>query len=360
MSLHQYKSNSRRLLGGLVALILAFSFSACGFAGGSDKNDKEQLVFGGFGGSLETAMKEKVIPAFEDKYDVSVTYVVGTSDELLAKARNGQSGIDVMWTNDSTHFVGKKEKLFAELDPDKVKNLADVYPVAKDADNIGVVTGVQALGLTYNTDVFDKNGWSQPQSWKDLWDKKFANHVIGYNIPIGYANLLLVHLAVMNGGTPTNLEPGWEQLEELVPNATWVSPPAQMQSLLANGTGWIGFNGSARSYAAIEAGDPVGFVYPKEGAIAYPQYFDVLKSAPQPDLAQKFVDFALNNESQKGMADGALMGPVNSTTQLPKDMAETVPYGDKAIAKLKFVESDHVNDTLTEVTKRWTRLVGGK
>lgn len=348
----------RSILGGLTALSLAFSAAACGFVGGSSGEDT--LVFGGFGGSLEKAMKEKVIPAFEEEYDVKVTYVVGTSDQLMAKARNVSSKIDVIWTNDSTHFDGKKEKLFAELDKQKVDNLQDVYPVAQDPDNIGVATGIQALGLTYNTNVFKQNGWEPPTSWNDLWDKKFAGHIAGYNIPIGYTNLLLVQLATMNGGTPTDLEPGWKALEKLVPNAAaWVSPPAQMDSVLADGTAWLAYNGSARTYAAIAAGNPVGFVYPKEGAIAYAQYFDVLKSAPHADLAQEFINFALRPESQKGMAEVAMMGPVNRATELSDQVAETVPYGQKEIDRMQFVSSDHVNDTLDEVANRWIRLVGG-
>lgn len=348
----------RRLLGGLTALSLVVPAAACGFVGGSSGQDT--LVFGGFGGSMETAMKEKVIPAFEKEYDVKVTYVVGTSDELMAKARSASSNIDVVWTNDSTHFDGKKEDLFAELDKDIVDNLQDVYQVARDPENIGVTTGIQALGLTYNTDVFKEKGWKPPTSWNDLADNRFAGHIVGYNFPIGYSNLLLVQLATMNGGGPDDLEPGWEVLEKFVPKAAaWVSPPAQMQSLLADGTGWLAYNGSARTYAAIAAGDPVDFVYPDEGAIAYPQYFDVLKSAPHPDLAQEFVNFALREDSQTGMAEGAMMGPVNATTELTDDVAETVPDGAEEIEGMRFIDSDHVNNTLDKVTDRWTRLAGG-
>ncbi|MGH3359905.1 MAG: ABC transporter substrate-binding protein [Nocardioidaceae bacterium] len=333
------------------------ALSACGFVGGS--SDKDTLVFGGFGGSLETAMEEEVIPAFEEKYDVDVTYVTGTSDELLAKAKSDSSGMDVIWTNDSTHHTGKAEDVFAELDPDVVGNLDDVYPAAIDPDNIGVATGMQALGLVYNTEVFEEQGWEPPDSWMDLWDDRFDGHVVGYNIPIGYANLLLVQAAIMNGGSPTDLEPGWSALEELAPEAAaWVSPPAQLDSLLSDGTAWLAYNGSSRAYAAQAADVPVDFVYPKEGAIAYPQYFDVVESAPHPELAQKFVDFALEESSQVGMAEVAMMGPVNRKVKLSDDVAATVPYGEPAIGDLQFLETDHLNATLDDITDRWTRLVG--
>lgn len=353
-----YRLSRRRWAAIATAVGVLSALSACGFVGG-ESSDDDTLVFGGFGGSLETAMEDEVIPAFEEKYDVDVTYVTGTSDELLAKARSESSGIDVIWTNDSTHHIGKDDDVYAKLDPKIVGNLDDVYPQAVDPDGVGVATGMQALGLVYNTDVFDQHGWQPPDSWKDLWDDRYSGHVVGYNIPIGYANLLLVQLATMNGGSPTDLDPGWSALDDLTSDAAaWVSPPAQLDSLLSDGTAWLAYNGSSRAYAGKAAGVPVDFVYPKEGAIAYPQYFDVIGTAPHPDLAQKFVDFALEPDSQAAMAKVAMMGPVNRNTKLPDDVAATVPYGPKAIDRLQFVESDHLNATLDDVTNRWTRMVG--
>lgn len=342
-----------------VAIILCLGpASACGFVGGGG-SDEQTLVFGGFGGSLEQGMKSEVIPAFEEEFGVDVTYVTGTSDELMARARQSSPGIDVMWTNDTTHHNGKSEDLFAELDLETVTNLDSVYDVARDPDDVGVITGIQALGLNYNTEAYERAGLQPPTSWNDLMDPEVAGHVVGYNFPIGYSNLLLVQLADMNGGSGDDLEPGWDAFQKMVDQrTTWVSPPAQMQSLLADGSAWVAFNGSARAYAAKAAGDPVDFVYPDEGAIAYAQYFDILKSAPHPELAQDFVNFALGEQAQQGMAETAMMGPVSQDVELSEEVAATVPYREE-VEQLNFVDSDTVNETLDEVTQRWTRMVGG-
>lgn len=351
------RSSARRsVLAAAVTLCLAPA-AACGFVG-ANAGDDNTLVFGGFGGSLEEAMKSEVIPAFEKEFDVEVTYVTGTSDELMAKARQSSSGIDVIWTNDTTHRDGKAEDLFAELDTETVTNLDSVYDAARDPDNIGVATGMQALGLNYNTEAYEEQGLKPPTSWGDLMDAQVAGHVVGYNFPIGYANLLLVQLADMNGGSGQDLEPGWDAYQTMVDQGTtWVSPPAQLQSMLADGSAWLSFNGSSRAYAAKAAGDPVEFVYPDEGAIAYPQYFDVLKTAPHPDLAQEFVNFALGEQAQQGMAEIAMMGPVSQDVDLSDEVAANVPYGDE-VEQLNWVESAKVVENLDEVTKRWTRMVG--
>lgn len=344
------------VLGMAITLCLS-SVAACGFVGAGG-GDKDTLVFGGFGGSLEEAMKSEVIPAFEKKFDVEVTYVTGTSDELMAKARQSSSGIDVIWTNDTTHYDGKSEDLFAKLDPKTVTNLDSVYDLARDPDDIGVATGMQALGLNYNTEAYQRAGLKPPTSWSDLTDPDVAGHVVGYNFPIGYSNLLLVQLAEMNGGSGKDLDPGWKAFQQMVDQkATWVSPPAQLQSMLADGSAWLAFNGSSRAYAAKAAGDPVEFVYPDEGAIAYPQYFDILKSAPHPELAQEFVNFALGEEAQQGMAEIARMGPVSKDVELSKKVAATVPDGNE-VEQLNVVDSGTVNEKLDDVIRRWTRMVG--
>ena len=183
---------------------------------------EDELVFAGFGGSLQKALQATVIPAFEKKYGVRVIYVTGTSNQILAKVKTQRSRpqIDVIWANDTTHYQGKADGLFAKLDPAKVPNLENLYDFAKDPDGVGVVMGIQALGIEYNTDVFKEKGWEPPTSWADLWDEKYKGHVVAYNMPIGYTNLLLGKIAAMNGGSSEQLDAAWDKFKALTPNAS--------------------------------------------------------------------------------------------------------------------------------------------
>jgi putative spermidine/putrescine transport system substrate-binding protein len=133
---------------------------------GSVPADQKELVFYGFGGSHEKNMRERVIPPFEKKYGVKVTYVSGTSNSNFARVRAQKSRAegDVLWTNDVLHVVGKRLGLFEKLDPQRVATLKDVLPFATDAEGIGVMQGFQAEGLAYNTRVFKDRGWAAPVS----------------------------------------------------------------------------------------------------------------------------------------------------------------------------------------------------
>lgn len=322
---------------------------------------ENELVFSGFGGSLQKALQATVIPAFEKKYGVKVIYVTGTSNQILAKVRaqKEKPQIDVIWANDTTHYQGKAEKLFAKLDTSMVKSLPQLYDFAKDPDGVGVVMGIQALSLEYNTTVFKEKGWSPPTSWLDLWDPKFKGHAVLYNMPIGYANLLLLEVATLSGGSADNLEPGWAKFKEIVPNAlAFVDPPAQIDALFSTGSAWISYNGSARIYDLMGTGAPVAAATPKEGAILYPQQFDIVAGAPNLNLAQKFIEFAISTEAQEMIAKSMLLGPVNRNVKLSQEDAAKVPYGEKEVASLQKLNMDKINSDLQKLTARWTAMVG--
>lgn len=321
----------------------------------------KELVFSGFGGSMQKALQSTVIPAFEKQFDAKVIYVSGTSNQILAKVRAQKKHpqIDVIWANDTTHFQGKQEGLYEKLDPKIVTHLPDLYDFARDPDGVGVVMGIQSLSLEYNTQVFKEKGWDAPTSWLDLWDEKYKGHVVAYNMPIGYTNLLLVEIAKLTGGSENDLQPAWDKFAELVPNAlAFVTPPAQVDALFGSGAAWIAFNGSTRINDLIDRGAPVALANPKEGSILYPQQFDIVVNAPHPELAQQFVNFALSEEAQKMIAQSMLLGPVNKNVKLDAAEAAKVPYGEKEATSLLRFNMAPVNGKLAELTARWTEMVG--
>jgi putative spermidine/putrescine transport system substrate-binding protein len=340
---------------------IALTAFAVGFSRPAAAAEEKELVFAGFGGSLQKALQSTVIPAFEKKYGIRVIYVTGTSNQILAKVKTQKNRpqIDVIWANDTTHYQGKAEGLFAKLDPAKVPHLEQLYDFAKDPDGVGVVMGIQSLGVQYNTDVFREKGWEPPTSWSDLWDERYKGHVVAYNMPIGYTNLVLSKIAALNGGSNDKLDPAWDKFKALLPNAlAFVDPPAQIDALFSTGSAWIGFNGSARVHDLANQGAPVAMIIPKEGGILYPQQFDIVEGAPHPELAQKFINFTLSPESQAQIAETMLFGPVNKTVKLDEAVAAKVPYGADEVAKLEHLDISEINKNLQSLTSRWTAMVG--
>jgi putative spermidine/putrescine transport system substrate-binding protein len=318
-----------------------------------------EIVFGGFGGSFEKAMKETVIPMFEKKYNAKVIYVAGTSAQLNAKllANRANPGIDVIWGTDASYYSGKKAGLFAKLHTSKVPNLADLYPFAVYKDDIGVMMGIQACGIEYNKKVFTDKGWAPPTSWNDLWDPKYKGHVVSYNLPIGYASVFFSVVAQLTHAKAPDFAAAWPKISALVPNVlTFVNPPAQVDALFATGGAWIGYNGSARIGELAKRGVPVALASPKEGAVLNPNQFVIVKKGPNPDLANKFINLALSVEAQEQIAKTMLLGPVNRKVKLDAAAAAKVPYGD-AVKKLWIINQDPINANMKQLVEHWTKVV---
>jgi putative spermidine/putrescine transport system substrate-binding protein len=347
----------------LKAIILAsatgLTLAGCSLVSGGPAEDT--LVFGGFGGDFKKAAEESLIKPFEEQFDVKVQYVEGSSGELYSKARSAKNDqtMDVIWTSPLTHIQGKDENLFGELDKNIVTNINDLYPLAIDDDNIGVAHDIQALGIEYNTRVFKEKGWDAPTSWEDLLDEKYEGHVVGQNMPISYASVYLVKAAELNGGDIEDLDAGFDTVEKLKNNAlSFVDSPADVQKLFTSGAAWIAYDGSGRAALSKESGLDVDFVYPEDGAPVITNYMDVLKDAPNPELAQEFVNMSLDAQVQAEMSETELAGPVNSKADLTDEVADKVPYGPEEVNDLDDYDLDKLSKDLDEYTSRWVKIVG--
>jgi putative spermidine/putrescine transport system substrate-binding protein len=319
-----------------------------------------ELVFAGYGGTLGAALKATVIPAFEKRYSVKVVFLTQETVNMMArvKAQAAHPQIDVVAGTDASHSVGRKEGLFEKLDPATFQNFPDLYPFAIYPDGIGVMFGLQELALEYNTKVFQEKGWAPPTSWYDLWDPKYRGHVALYNLPTGYAVTFLGLLAVLEGGSPSQLEPAWAKLPGLVPNAlTFVDPAAQVDTLFSTGGAWLAYNGSGRIAALAATGVPVAMAVPKEGGVLNPNQLDIIKGAPHPELAHAFVDFMLTPESQAQIAKGMLFGPVNRKTVLDADTITKVPYGPESVEKMRQIDNVPINENLGPLVQRWNEMI---
>jgi putative spermidine/putrescine transport system substrate-binding protein len=350
-----------RVRRGIAAWFLAFTLIAITRAWSA--GPETELVYAGYGGTLGQALKSTVIAAFEKQYGVKVVFLTGETVNMIAriKAQAAHPQIDVVAGTDASHAIGVREGLFEKLDPKDFPNFADLYPFARYPNGIGVMFGIQALGLEYDTKVFKEKGWAPPSSWYDLWDPKYKGHVVEYNLPAGYAVTFLGLLSVLQGGSPANLDSAWAKLPGLVPNAlAFVDPAAQVDTLFATGDAWLSYNGSGRIAALAATGVPVAIAIPKEGGVLNPNPVDIVKGAPHPMLARAFVNFMLRPDSQAEIAKGMLLGPVNRKVKLDPETAAKVPYGADVIAKLRQIDDAPINDSIGPLVERWDEMIARK
>jgi putative spermidine/putrescine transport system substrate-binding protein len=347
----------------LTSALLAFT-TACGSSstnsqGDSNSSAPQELVVAGYGGSFEKGMKETVIPAFEEKFNTKVTYVTGSSVDTLSKlqAQKDKPQIDVAIVDDGPQAMAKGFGLLAELEESKVPNLTDVYDVAKFDDKIGVGIGIVATGLAYNTEVFKQNGWEPPTSWNDLARPEFKGKLVLPSMANTYGVHMLVMAAKANGGDEKNIEPGFAKMKEIAANAVTFDKTADVSNFFLQGETVASAWGSGRVYTLKAKDFPIEFVYPKEGTVALVATGNVVKNAPNGDLAQEFINFLLSDEAQQTVAKAVFFGPVNKNVKLDDETAKMVVYGPGNIEKLITMDWKTINENRAAWTERTNKEI---
>lgn len=332
-------------------LALAAAFGACAA--------QTTLYVGGSGGSTEKLFKERLIPAFEAKTGAKVVYVSGNSTDILAKlqAQKGRQELSVALIDDGPMYQAVGQGLCAKVD--EAGPVKELYPAARMIGGKSVGIGFIATGLAYNKEVFARNGWKAPTSWNDLTDPKYRQKVVIPPITNGYGLLTLLMMAKLNGGGENNIEPGFEVMtRKVAPNVlSWEPSPGKMAQMLQTGEAALAVWGNGRVQAVIDQGAPVDFVYPKEGAVVILVAGCPVEGAPQPKLAQEFVQFVVSAESQAALAHDLGWGPVNRTSKIPPDIAKKVVFGPDKVNALVAPNYDVVNAKRAEWTARWNRAV---
>jgi len=319
-----------------------------------------ELVVAGYGGDFEKVFKDNLAPAFEKKHNVKIVFISGNSTETLARAQAQKDSpqMDVAFIDDGPTYQGAALGLWEPIDTKIVTNMNELYDIARHQGDLGVDMGVIATGLMYNTEIFKQKGWAPPTSWADLGKKEYAGHLIMPPMQNGYGLLTVLMLAKMNGGSESNINPGFDAMKKIKQNFLVFEPqPGKHSELFQSKQAWVGVWGSSRMYALAETGFPVEFVYPKEGSPAVAMSLVVIKGTKQKLIANELINDMLGKEAQTVWAEHFKTGPYNKTVELKPEIAKKVPYGKEQIGKLYKADWQTINKVRPEWTERWNKEI---
>jgi putative spermidine/putrescine transport system substrate-binding protein len=353
--------NVRRILALGAIGALAPGLAACGGSDSGGGGDKT-VVFAGSGADIQKAIEGDIFAEFTKETGIKVVYQPGTAGENLAKIQSSKSNpdIDVYFGNANTHAQGTGAGLWDKIDPASVPSAAKTFEDVRTSDGFGVVFGQYMTGLEYNTEIFDEKGFDAPTSWKDLWDPKYAGHVALYDIAIGYTQDVLPEWAKAWGIDPSDTDALFDKIGELKSQQVGIAttPPA-LATLLQQDAAWITYNSNLQVVQNAATGVPVEFVAPSEGAVRFENTLDVVKGAPHSANAQKLIEFMLNEESQKTIAEKLTMSPVIPGLQLPAEVAEATGYSpDGPSADVVAAQTELEVKQLSEWSTAWTEAFG--
>jgi putative spermidine/putrescine transport system substrate-binding protein len=308
-------------------------------------------------------------PKFRAEYvakhpKVTIDFAPGTNSETYPKIVQSLQVtpdnplINFGYFNIDATTKGTKAGIWESLDPKVITNLNKVLPAYRRPQDKGVFFSTSAIGLMYNTKLVNP----APTSWKDLWDPRFKGKVAFWDAPNWSFNGL-VATAKLNGGSEDNIEPGMKTYEQAAKSgqihSLYNSNDAGKQ-LLVSGSALITpfFFGIMEPWVVNE-GAPLGYVVPKEGQIAFPLGFQIVKgsSKDQVRVASDMLQLMLAPDAVAEWCNLTYSLPAVDGAKVDPKLATLPAYDKNNVAKAMQLDWQKIADNNNTWLEQWNSRV---
>jgi putative spermidine/putrescine transport system substrate-binding protein len=238
----------------------------------------------------------------------------GQLDTLREYAGSGNTRWDIVEVETAELLHGCEEGLFEKIDATKIDHTKDLIPGAMS--ECGVGTYVSAMIISWNPETV-KGGI---RSWTDFWDIKKYPGTRGLPRNAKYT----LEIALLADGvapadiykvlaTQEGVDRAFNKLDELKPYVKWWEAAAQAPLWLNSGQ----LDMTAAYSLWIDAAqNNRGWNFPMNwnGSLYDISSWAIVKGAPHPEEAYRFISFASKPENQKIFSDNIVYGPTNMKT----------------------------------------------
>jgi len=275
------------------ALLAALALSACA-------REPDVVVYC----ALDQVFSEELIRDFErqsglvvrPEFDVEAHKTVGLVNRI--RAEHNRPRCDVFWNNEIAHTVALAEEgLLAEYDS---PSAADIPAAFRDPAHRWTGFAARARVFIVNTELADP---AEIHGMADLLDPRWKGQVTMARPRTGTT---LTHAAALY---VTMGEDGARDFLSSLKEAgvNFVQSNGQVMRHVREGRYAWGLTDTDDFNVALEEGYPVAVVYPDQGAdeagaLVIPNTVCILKAAPHPENAQRFVDYVLSREVEERLA----------------------------------------------------------
>ena len=269
-----------------------------------------------------------LVKAFEKRFNVHVEVSIVSSDDVLREEIHANDGgdFDVFAANtaEMRHYISRK--LVVPLNLSGIPNTAHQLPRFRDLRAIPGITRegqVYAIPYTYSEMglIYDRKQFRKaPASMEAMWDSRYKGRVLAFNTSnhnFSIASMLL-------GGSPFQIEDGQfnrvaEHLVALRRNVlTFYTQPEESVQLFRKHSVALLFANYGRQQLKLlrDAGADVGYVIPREGALAWLDCWAITSGARNQRLAESWINYTLEASvsgeltRRQGLANTIEAGPL--------------------------------------------------
>ncbi|MFB9278397.1 extracellular solute-binding protein [Cohnella cellulosilytica] len=242
-------------------------------------------------------------PMFEAATGYKVDLVKGNGAEIMSRiqAEKGNPHWDVVWLDamPSIYGMGEEGQLMTDWTPDNAAKLKDSYQAYVPTNKSFYPTGAHAAGIiVYNTNAYTED--QAPNSWDDFAKPEFKNAV-------GMADPAVAAPAfpfVARFFSEKQLEGGQAFFDSLFANGLKVYPKnPNVAAALSSGEIKAAALQESNAYGLVNSGEPIGIIWPEDGAPASVRVAAIQKNTKNPNAAKAFVNFLLDPATQQQLID---------------------------------------------------------
>ena len=303
------------------------------------------------GGAYEKLARKLVVGPFEKKNNAVVNITPGSGAQMLTRLRAEKQNPsqDVVTLDSGPAAVAIAEGLLEKINPAKIPNLKDMEETAIDKSGYGPIIHSHSIGLAYNEKLMTK---PVPKSWKDLWNPIYKDTLLLVNITLTPGYLFLLQIAMMNGGSYENIDPGIEMIKKLKPNIRrFAQNIAEIRSSLHSEEVITICGPNIPFEEAKNTGLPIKPIFPAEGNVLSPATAQIVKGSRRQELAEKFINEYLSPESQLGWAAEYNIAEFNKKVKLPPEVSQRLP------SKNVLYDFAQISKNLEKWVEKFTREV---
>ena len=304
------------------------------------------------GGLVEKTIREDVIPGFEKEHGMDVSLIVEDDVTILPKLQVARSRApyDVCMMDDDKAILGGGMGVWAPDQSAAMPNIGAVYASCKPPRAGCYASVIYEFPLVYNTDKIK----TAPMSWGDLWAPGL---VVGVpHVSQGYGLTFLYIAALLNGGSATDLEPGYAAIKRLG-NFKIYRSVSQGLSLFQQKEVDAALFYAHRGQQMIEAGLPIAKTVPKEGSWGMRNGMQIPRLTANMEGAIAWTNTLLGVPAQTAFAK-RLYSPTNRECSFPPEQARMLTLGEAHVDAIRELPWADILPQRDAILDRWTREFG--
>lgn len=328
-----------------IFLILVIVASGCG-------KKKTELNVYNWGDYID----ESVLKEFEKKYDIKVNYdTFTTNEDMYVKVKAGGSSYDVLVPSDYMIKRMIDEDMLSKLDFSNIPNYQYIDTRFRDLgydpqNEYSVPYMWGTVGILYNKKLVSE----KPDSWKILWDKKYAKQILMLDSQRDSIGITLKMLGYsLNSKNTAELEAAKKALIEQKPLVlAYVVDEVKDKMIAEEAALAVVWSGDA-VYCMRENPD-LDYIIPKEGSNLWFDAMVVPKDAPHKKEAELFINFMCETNTAFKNAD--YIGYSSPHTEAVKQLPEEVTQNRSAYPLAEDLADSEVFVDLGSMMKDFDRI----